>query len=59
MPSFAADRLVADVSKRDVESFRRALELMADLRAGEPRRWRSASLSEDTAAVRAVIRATA
>src|SRR5215207_5133832 len=31
MPSFAADRLVADVAKRDVESFRRALELMADL----------------------------
>ena len=31
MPAFAADRLIADVGKRDVEAFRRALELMADL----------------------------
>ena len=31
MPSFAADRLIADVSSRDPESFRRALELLADL----------------------------
>ena len=29
MPSFAADRLIADVSNRDVESYRRALELGA------------------------------
>ena len=31
MPSYAADRLIADVSNRDVESYRRALELLADL----------------------------
>jgi DNA polymerase-3 subunit delta len=54
MPSFAADRLVADVSKRDVEAFRRALELMADLEL-ESRGGGGGVLSEDTAAVRAVI----
>jgi len=54
MPSFAADRLVADVAKRDVESFRRALELMADLEL-ESRGGGGGVLSEDTAAVRAVI----
>jgi DNA polymerase-3 subunit delta len=54
MPSFAADRLVADVARRDVESFRRALELMADLEL-ESRGGGGGVLSEDTAAVRAVI----
>jgi DNA polymerase-3 subunit delta len=54
MPSFAADRLIADVSKRDVESFRRALELMADLEL-ESRGGGAAALSEETAAVRTVI----
>jgi DNA polymerase-3 subunit delta len=54
MPSFAADRLVADVSKRDVEAFRRALELMADLEL-ESRGGGGGVLSEDTAAVRAVL----
>jgi len=54
MPSFAADRLVADVAKRDVESFRRALELMADLEL-ESRGGGGGALSEDTLAVRAVI----
>jgi DNA polymerase-3 subunit delta len=54
MPSFAADRLVADVGKRDVEAFRRALELMADLEV-ESRGGGGGVLSEDTAAVRAVI----
>jgi DNA polymerase-3 subunit delta len=54
MPSFAADRLVADVAKRDVEAFRRALELMADLEL-ESRGGGGGVLSEDTAAVRAVI----
>jgi DNA polymerase-3 subunit delta len=54
MPSFAADRLIADVSKRDVEAFRRALELMADLEV-ESRGGGGGVLSEDTAAVRAVI----
>ena len=57
MPSFAADRLVADVAKRDVEAFRHALELMADLEL-ESRGGGGGVLSEDTAAVRAVIAAT-
>ena len=56
MPSFAADRLVSDAAKRDVESFRRALELMADLEL-ESRGGGGGVLSEDTAAVRAVIAA--
>ena len=54
MPSFAADRLIADVSKRDVEALRRALALMADLEV-ESRGGGGGVLSEDTAAVRAVI----
>jgi DNA polymerase III subunit delta len=58
MPSFAADRLIADVSARDPEAYRRALELLADLevesRGGGPG---GGALSEDTAAVRAVIAA--
>ena len=54
MPSFAADRLIADVAKRDVEAFRRALELMADLEL-ESRGGGGGVLSEDTAALRAVI----
>ena len=56
MPSFAADRLVSDAAKRDVESFRRALELMADLEL-ESRGGGGGVLSEDTAALRAVIAA--
>jgi DNA polymerase-3 subunit delta len=56
MPSFAADRLVADVAKRDVDAFRRALELMADLEL-ESRGGGGGVLSEDTAAFRAVIAA--
>jgi DNA polymerase-3 subunit delta len=59
MPSFAADRLIADVSKRDPEAYRRALELLADLEV-ESRGgigMNSGALSEDTAAVRAVITA--
>jgi DNA polymerase III subunit delta len=54
MPSFAADRLIADASKRDVDAFRRALVLMADLEL-ESRGGGGGVLSEDTAAVRAVI----
>jgi DNA polymerase III subunit delta len=54
MPSFAADRLIADASKRDVEAFRRALVLMADLEL-ESRGGGGGVLSEDTAAVRAVL----
>jgi DNA polymerase-3 subunit delta len=57
MPSFAADRLIADVSKRDVEAFRRALELMADLEH-ESRGGGAAALSEETAALRTVIAVT-
>jgi len=56
MPSFAADRLIADVAKRDVDAFRRALELMADLEL-ESRGGGGGVLNEDTAAVRAVIAA--
>jgi DNA polymerase-3 subunit delta len=56
MPPFAADRLVSDVAKRDVDAFRRALELMADLEL-ESRGGGGGVLSEDTAAVRAVIAA--
>jgi DNA polymerase-3 subunit delta len=59
MPSFAADRLIADVSSRDPEVYRRALELLADLevesRGGVG--MLSGALSEDTAAVRAVLAA--
>ena len=54
MPSFAADRLIADVGKRDVEAYRRALELLADLEL-ESRGGGGGVLSEDTAAVRTVI----
>jgi DNA polymerase-3 subunit delta len=58
MPSFAADRLIADVSSRDVEAYRRALELLADLEV-ESRGGGGGVLSEDTAAVRVVIAASA
>ena len=58
MPPRAAERFMADVAKRDVEAFRRALEVMADLElesrgggAGQ------GALDEDTQAVRAVLAA--
>ena len=54
MPGFAADRLIADAGRRDVEAFRRALVLMADLEA-ESRGHGGGALDESTAAVRAVI----
>jgi len=57
MPSFAADRLIADASKRDVAALRHALELMADLET-ESRGGGGGVLSEDTAALRAVAAAT-
>lgn len=57
MPSFAADRLIADVAKRDVAGLRRALELMADLEL-ESRGGGDLPLSEETLAVRAVMAAT-
>jgi DNA polymerase III subunit delta len=56
MPSFAADRLISDVSSRDVEAYRRALTILSDLEV-ESRGGGGAALSEDTAAVRAVIAA--
>jgi DNA polymerase III subunit delta len=54
MPGFAADRLIADAGRRDVDAYRRALELMADLEA-ESRGHGGGGLDESTAAVRAVI----
>jgi DNA polymerase-3 subunit delta len=56
MPSFAADRLIADAGRRDVESLRRALEAMADLEL-ESRGGGGGALSEDSVAVRAVLSA--
>jgi DNA polymerase-3 subunit delta len=56
MPGFAADRLIADAGRRDVESVRRALVLMADLEA-ESRGHGGGGLDESTAAVRTVIAA--
>jgi DNA polymerase-3 subunit delta len=56
MPSFAADRLISDVSNRDVDAYRRALTILSDLEV-ESRGGGGAALSEDTAAVRAVIAA--
>lgn len=53
-PPKAAAQMVAAVAKRDVAAFRRALELMADLEL-ESRGGGGGVLSEDTAAVRAVI----
>jgi DNA polymerase III subunit delta len=60
MPGYAADRLIADVQRRDVDAYRRALELMADLEV-ESRGGIgtvAGGLEEDTAAVRAVIAAS-
>ena len=57
MPSFAAERLIADAGRRDADAYRRALELMADLEA-ESRGHGGGGLTEGTAAVRAVIGAT-
>ena len=54
MPGFAADRLISDVSKRDAETYRRALELMADLEL-ESRGGGGGVLSEETAAIRTFI----
>src|SRR5690349_121428 len=59
MPSFAAERLIADAGKRDVESLRRALVAMADLelesRGGGAT---GGAQSEETAALRALLAAT-
>jgi DNA polymerase III subunit delta len=57
MHPYRADRLIAMVSKRDAEAYRRALEILADLEL-ESRGGGGGVLSEDTAAVRAVLAAT-
>jgi len=54
MPTYAADRLIADVRERDLEAYRGALELMADLEL-ESRGGGAAALSEDTMATRTVL----
>jgi DNA polymerase III subunit delta len=56
MPPRAADELIRAVSDRDVETYRRMLELLADLEV-ESRGGGGGVLSEDTAAVRTVISA--
>ena len=56
MPGFAADRLIADAQRRDVEAYRRALVLMADLEA-QSRGHGGGGVDETTAAVRTVIAA--
>ena len=59
MPPKAAEHFMADVAKRDVEAFRHALEVMADLEL-ESRGGGGTSggaLSEETQAVRAVLAA--
>jgi DNA polymerase III subunit delta len=56
MPPRAADELIRAVSDRDVETYRRMLELLADLEV-DSRGGGGGVLSEDTAAVRTVIAA--
>jgi DNA polymerase III subunit delta len=53
MPPKAADKLIADVRRRDADVYRRALERLADLEL-ETRGGGEAALNEDTAAVRLV-----
>ena len=55
----AADRFVSEVGRRDVDAFRRALVLMADLELESRGGGGDRVVSEDTAAVRAVIAAAA
>ena len=60
MPPKAAERFMADVAKRDVEAFRRALEVMADLELESRGGGTSGgALSEETQAVRALLAAAA
>lgn len=60
MPPKAAERFMADVAKRDVEAFRRALEVMADLELESRGGGASGgALSEETQAVRALLVAAA
>ena len=46
MPGFAADRLIADAGRRDVESYRRGAGADGRPRAGEPRRRRGRARRE-------------
>jgi DNA polymerase-3 subunit delta len=55
MPSRAADRLIADARRSGAENLRAALEQIADLELAS-RGGGSASVSEDTAALRAIER---
>jgi len=57
MPPFAADRLIEDVRRHDITTYRTALELLADLEL-ETRGGGGAALSEETAAVQVVALAT-
>jgi DNA polymerase-3 subunit delta len=58
MPPKAAERFMADVAKRDVEAFRHALEVMADLELESRGGGTSGgALSEETQAVRALLAA--
>jgi DNA polymerase-3 subunit delta len=59
LPGFAADRLIADAGKRDVEGLRRALIAMADLELESRGGGAGAGsvLSEETAALRALLAA--
>jgi DNA polymerase III subunit delta len=54
MAPWAAERLIDDVARREPDTFRRALALMADVE-NESRGGGGASLSEDTMAVRALV----
>ena len=58
MPPRAADKFVKDVAARELEALRRALAAMSDLEA-ETRGHGGGGPDEDTAAVRAVLAATA
>jgi DNA polymerase-3 subunit delta len=57
MHPYAAGLLIADVQRHDVETYRRGLELLADLEL-ESRGGGAAALSEETAAVRTVAEIT-
>jgi hypothetical protein len=52
-----ADRFVSEVGRRDVEAFRRALVVMADLELESRGGGGDRVVAEDTAALRAVIAA--
>jgi DNA polymerase III subunit delta len=54
MAPFVADRLISDVRERDVDTYRRALALLADLEL-ETRGGGASALGEETLAVRAVL----